>query len=100
MLQAFSLSAHVFVLTGLSTAALAGLPIPKNPQWKSIVDEVYLQEVSNRIETKQPLLAVAVLKDTAYVGNRNGVYRVKEKELQDAACTFITGPIHWMTGRV
>ena len=84
MVQAFTFSALIFVFTGLSATAFAGLPIPENPQWKAIVDEVYLQEVSNRIETKQPLLAVAVLNDTAYVGNRSGVYRVEKKELINA----------------
>ena len=73
MLQPFIFSALILFLTGLPAAAFAGLPIPENPQWKPIVDEVYLQEVSSRIETKQPLLAVAVLNNTAYASDRSGV---------------------------
>ncbi len=84
MLQARSLSALVLVLVGLSATAFADLPIPENPRWKPVVDEVYLQEVSSRIETERPLLAVAVLNDTAYVSHGGGVFRVEGDRLVSA----------------
>ncbi len=69
--------ALVMVLAGVSVPAFAELPVPKNPRWRPVVDEVYLQEVSSRIETAQPLLSVAVLKDAVFVGAQDGVYRVQ-----------------------
>ncbi|MCL4692277.1 MAG: hypothetical protein KJ060_07180 [Candidatus Hydrogenedentes bacterium] len=53
--------------------AYAEFPIPENPLWQPIVDEVYLQEVSNHITTGTPLTAVAVFEGTAYVGSSQGV---------------------------
>ncbi|MCP4645941.1 MAG: hypothetical protein GY851_36185 [bacterium] len=49
------------------------MPIPENPRWQPIVDEVYLQEVGSKIETKHPLLAVAVVNGQVYVGHGSGV---------------------------
>ena len=50
------------ILTALSLAASVRgeLPIPKDPQWTPVRDEVYLQEVEGRLETAEPLLAAAV----------------------------------------
>ncbi|MFH1739435.1 MAG: hypothetical protein ABIH23_10550 [bacterium] len=73
--------ALILVLIGFSATAFADLAIPEDPQWKPIVDEVYLQEVGSRIETSEPLTAVAVLDNVAYVGNRQGVYRVENDAL-------------------
>lgn len=63
-------------------SAHAEFPIPENPLWEPIVDEVYLQEVSNHIETGQPLNAVAVLDGQVYVGDANGVSLVSDESLQ------------------
>jgi hypothetical protein len=60
---------------------MAELPIPENPRWKSLADDVYLQEVSSRIETDTPLTSVAVLNNTAYVGDSRGVHRVEKDAL-------------------
>lgn len=84
MLPTSRLSVSVLALTALCLPAFAGLPIPENPRWTPIVDEVYLQEVSSRIETQQPLLAVAVLDGTAYVADAAGVYRVDQGKLVGA----------------
>ncbi len=77
----YSCPVTVFALTGCALAASAGLPIPDNPRWQPIVDEVYLQEVGSRIETEEPLLSVAVLENVAYVGSRRGVFRVEDGKL-------------------
>jgi hypothetical protein len=61
--------------------ASAELPIPENPRWQPIVDEVYLQEVGSRIESAEPLLSVAVVDNTAYVSTRRGVSRVEDGKL-------------------
>jgi hypothetical protein len=65
------------VMLGLAPKAVVALPIPDNPGWEPIEDEVYLQETARRFETEVPLLAVAVLGDTAYVGDQRGVRRVE-----------------------
>ncbi len=57
-------------------AAHGEFPIPEDPLWQPIVDEVYLQEVSSHITTDMPLTAVAVFEGTAYVGNNQGVSTV------------------------
>lgn len=81
MRSVLSLSVVVVLPAALASA---DLPIPENPRWKPVADEVYLQEVSRRIETPQPLLAVAVLDGTAYVGDSRGVHRVEQDRLADA----------------
>lgn len=77
-------TALVLAFSGLATAATAGLPLPENPRWEPMVDAVYLQEVSSRIETAQPLLAVAVFENAAYVGHAGGVSRVEGDSLVGA----------------
>ena len=84
MLPALRLSVPILIFALPSVPAFAGLPIPENPRWTPIVDEVYLQEVSSRIETERSLLAVAVLDGTAYVGDNRGVYRVEKGKLISA----------------
>jgi len=61
----------------LASAALAQVAIPENPAWVSVADAVYLQENARHIQTKDPLLAVAVLDGVAYVGTEHGVLRVE-----------------------
>jgi len=82
MLRVCSCLATVFALAGSALAVSAGLPVPDNPRWQPIVDEVYLQEVGSQIETEEPLLAVAVVDNTAYVGSRRGVFRVEDGTLK------------------
>ncbi|MFV1968150.1 MAG: hypothetical protein ACC628_22220 [Pirellulaceae bacterium] len=84
MLRVYLFQATVLLFTGVSIGASAGFAIPENPRWKPIVDEMYLQEVGSRIETERPLLAVAVLDDTAYVGDGRGVHRVEDGKLVHA----------------
>ena len=84
MFRTFPFAVLILVLSSGVAIGFAGLPIPESPQWKVMVDEVYLQEVSNRIETERPLLAVVVLDDTVYVGSPSGVSRVDGKKLIDA----------------
>ncbi|GMV99973.1 MAG: hypothetical protein AMXMBFR84_11120 [Candidatus Hydrogenedentota bacterium] len=61
--------------------APAELPIPENPQWTPVRDEVYLQEVEGRLETTYPLTAAAVLENVLYVGAGNGVLRLEGESL-------------------
>lgn len=82
MLRTNILLAAVFFLT--KTTLAAGLPIPENPRWKPIVDDIYLQEVASNIKTEQPLLAVAVLDNVPYVGDAQGVHRVENEKLVSA----------------
>ncbi|MCA9412481.1 MAG: hypothetical protein KC944_14795 [Candidatus Omnitrophica bacterium] len=74
-------------LTLSSNLAQAELPIPENPRWKPIADEVYLQEVGAKIETETPLLSVAVNDGAAFVGHKDGVSRVDGEKL-----TSMNGP--------
>jgi len=87
---AFSAAALLAVLA-LAHPVLAELPIPKQPAWTPVRDEVYLQEIEGRLETKDPLLAAAVLDQVLYVGNAQGVQR-----LENGALVTAGGP----TGRV
>jgi hypothetical protein len=68
----------VLTLPGLSRAEL---PIPKDPQWTPVRDDVYLQEVEGRLETKEPLLAAAVLDNVLYAGSARGVLRLQGNDL-------------------
>jgi hypothetical protein len=69
---------------GLAASARAELPIPKDPQWTAVRDDVYLQEVEGRLETKEPLLAAAVLENILYVGTQHGVLRLQDNALLPA----------------
>jgi hypothetical protein len=65
----------------ISYAAPTGLAIPENPRWKTINDEVYLQEIGSRIETERPLTAVAVVDGMVFVGDKRGVHRIENNKL-------------------
>lgn len=54
---------------------------PENPQWNPIEDDIYLQEVSLRIKTEEPVLCVALLKDKLYVSTASGVSVLRNEEL-------------------
>jgi hypothetical protein len=62
----------------------AELPIPENPLWEPVRDEVYLQEVGRKVETKEPVTAAAVLDGALYTGSRRGVRRLEGDKLVDA----------------
>lgn len=68
----------------LARLAWAELPIPKNPRWTPVRDDVYLQEVEGRLETAQPLLAAAVLENVLYTGSELGVQRLENGALVPA----------------
>jgi hypothetical protein len=76
----------VFVLAalGFARSARGELPIPKDPAWTPVRDDVYLQEVEGRLETKEPLLAAAVLDTVLYVGIEHGVQRLEHETLVSA----------------
>ncbi len=78
---------HPFLFIPAIVAAVssyAELPIPANPRWEPITDEVYMQETATHIETEHPLLAVAVFDSKAYVGDESGVWRVEGEKLVKA----------------
>jgi len=71
-------------LMGICSVAFPGLPIPKNPRWRPVKDDVYLQEVGRKIETKEPVRAVAVLDGVLYAGGERGVQRLEGGKLVSA----------------
>ncbi|MFH1741271.1 MAG: hypothetical protein ABIH23_19885 [bacterium] len=72
----------ILILTIVAAVpSYAELPIPANPLWEPIADEIYPQEVAAHIETEHPLLAVAVYGGDAYVGDETGVWRVEGEKL-------------------
>jgi len=77
----------VLAVIGFARLAPGELPIPKNPEWTPVRDGVYLQEVEGRIETKEPLLAAAMLGNVLYVGGAHGV-----QLLEGDALVFAGGP--------
>ena len=81
MYKTFSVFATSVCLLAASPA-MAELPIPGNPFWKPIVDEVYLQEVANHFETENPLSAVTVFERKAYVADAQGVAVVEDDALK------------------
>lgn len=73
------------LLISLSTAAQ--VPIPENPGWTPVADEVFLQEVSERIETPYPLTAVAHAGGRTFAAGNGTVYEVRGLSLAP-----MTGP--------
>ena len=71
------------ILGMLATAGWgrAELPLPKDPQWTPVKDDVYLQEIEGRIETREPLLAAAILDNVLYVSSPRGVLRLQNDSL-------------------
>jgi hypothetical protein len=61
---------------------MAELPKPAHPQWKPIVDEVYLQETGRSVETTQPLTSVAVYNGQVYLGHREGLWLLKDDQVE------------------
>ena len=84
MIRISRLLVCALIFTGLS-AAFADLPMPQNPRWEPIVDEVYLQEVSSKIKTAEPLDNVAVLDGAVFVSESKGVHRVDNEKLVKVA---------------
>ncbi len=81
MCRSHRILASIFALL-LGTPALAELPKPAHPRWKSVADSVYLQETSRHIFSKQPLTAVAVYAGQTYVGSQDGLSTVQGDILQ------------------
>lgn len=79
-------SCVVLILTalGLAASTQAELPIPKDPQWTPVRDDIYLQEVEGRLETTEPLLAASVFENVLYVGTQHGVQRLQGDSLVPA----------------
>jgi len=77
-------SVVVFAVVSTVWRLAAQLPIPKQPAWTAVRDEVYLQEIEGRLETKEPLLAAAVLDNVLYVGGTQGVQRLEAERLVPA----------------
>lgn len=71
-------------LAGFYAVALGGIPIPENPRWRPVKDDVYLQEVGRKVPTEEPLLAAAVLDGSLYTASRQGVQRLDGDKLVPA----------------
>lgn len=80
-----SLSVFCLALVFLAPILSAELVIPKNPNWKPVQDEVYLQETAMAIQTGQPLTSVAVLNGAVYAGDASGLYRLDGDTLKKEA---------------
>src|SRR5262245_21840797 len=65
----------------IAVCGRAELPIPKDPQWAPVKDEVYLQEIEGTIKTSEPLLAASVLDNVLYVSSPLGVLRLQNHSL-------------------
>ena len=63
----------------------------ENPRWEPIVDKVYLQAFSKRMETDQPLTTVAVYDGRAYTGGPSGLYHVGAAGLEPV--DGVSGPV-------
>lgn len=74
----------ILALLALASLAWADLPIPANPQWQPVSDEVYLQEVGRQVKSDTPLTAVAVFGGKVYVGTASGVRALDGDRLVDA----------------
>ncbi len=72
------------LLFGL-TIVHADIPIPENPGWRPVKDDVYLQESATLVETKQSLSSVAVYGGIAYVGTTEGIAEVRNDALLPTA---------------
>lgn len=65
--------------------AFGQVAIPENPGWTPVADEVFLQEVGERIVTPYPLTAVAAAGDSVYVAGNGVVMEVKGTSLSPMA---------------
>ncbi len=74
-----------------SLPVMAELPIPENPQWEVIKDEVYLQESSRQILSETPITSVAVFQEGVYTGGPAGLAKLDGEGLVPIAA--VTGPI-------
>ena len=61
-----------------------GFPIPDNPTWRIINDEVYPQEIGSKVPSDSPITTLAVLGGVLYAGDATGVKRLKDSALADA----------------
>src|SRR5208282_5787762 len=81
------------VCLGLSNTSLAAAPGPKTDRtpaaselgrfWAPVEDEVYLQEVSEKVATDKPATAVALLGETAYVAVGGNLKMLRDGGLHD-----------------
>ena len=81
-MQQLRLCVFSFVIAAVAVPGLAVLPIPENPLWEPIVDEVYLQDVGSLIERESPLNTVAVCAGIAFVGDESGVWSLNGEKLE------------------
>ncbi len=86
---------RMIVIASLALAychtSMAGLLMLPDPRWEPIVDNVYLQAVSQRIESDQPLTSVAIFHGRAYAGSAAGLFRMEDDSL--VPVDGITGPV-------
>jgi hypothetical protein len=59
--------------------------------WQPAQDDVFLQEIGSKIESRDPLQAVAALGDEVFVGTTNGIAKVDHDRLTDV--TDVREPI-------
>ena len=86
----FSISLWLW-LVNISHAAVPAPEIPRTPAgsqmrrlWEPVTDEVYLQEVGEKVATDKPATAVALLGETAYVEVGGNLKLLRDGGLHDA----------------
>lgn len=61
----------------VSMTAFSEMPIPENPLWETVPDDVFLQETGRSILTDTPINAVAVLDGELFAGTKEGVQKLQ-----------------------
>ncbi len=72
----------LLLLQSISSSVLfAQIESVKKPYWKPIADDVYLQEVSQKIKTTAPIHSLTLHKNVLYASMPNGISILKEGKL-------------------
>lgn len=73
----------LFVLLPLAAWPAASDGNPAHPLWKPVADDVYLQEVGEKVPTDQPVTSVAVLGDALYAVIGGAVHTLRNGVLEE-----------------
>lgn len=74
----------ILALLILSSAAFAERTTkrPENPLYETIADEVFLQEIGEKIPTDAPITAISVYNDTVYLISEGALYTLDDGKLE------------------
>ena len=88
-MRSFGRTSLVCLFGFLSIALPAQQTVPATP---IVQDTVYLQEVSKRIATREPLTAVAAVEGAVFAGSSKGLYQLFENGL--GPVTAVNAAVH------